>query len=92
MDRAARERRRRAALEAHGVADVLLLALLIAVWAVTSRGYFWPMWVLLALALALAIHGWFVFLGERPDWATRHFRSRALAGFAGVCGGVSSCT
>ncbi len=84
VGRAAQRLGRRAALEAHGVADVLVLLLLIAVWALTSRGYFWPMWVLLALALALAIHGWFVFLSERPDWVRRHFRSRAFAAFAGV--------
>jgi len=81
-------RRRRTGLRAHAAADSLVLALLIAVWAITSRGYFWPIWVLLPLALALAIHGWFVLLGEHPEWVNDIFRSRAIAGFAGVCTAV----
>jgi signal transduction histidine kinase len=88
VDSAARARRRRTGLRAHAAADVLVFALLIAVWALTSRGYFWPVWVALVLALAIAIHGWFVFLAERPEWVVRHFRSHAIAGFLGVCGAV----
>ena len=54
-----------------------MLTVLIAVWALTSASYFWPMWVLLLLALALAIHGWFVLLGEHPEWVGGAFRNRA---------------
>jgi signal transduction histidine kinase len=38
-----------------GVAGALF-AFLVAVWAVTSRGSFWPAWVLLGLGSALAVH------------------------------------
>lgn len=84
MSSSERRHRRRNALRTHAVADSFVLTLMIAVWALTSAGYFWPVWILLALALALAIHGWFVLLGERPAWVRRAFHSRALAGYAGV--------
>src|SRR4029079_17405311 len=29
---------------------------LVAVWALTTRGYFWPAWVLLGLAIPLGVH------------------------------------
>jgi len=84
MSPSERRQRRRNALLTHGVASSFVLAFLIAVWALTSAGYFWPVWVLLPLALAVAIHGWFVLLGEHPAWVRRVFRSRGLAGYTGV--------
>ncbi len=87
MSSYARRHRNRNALRTHAVADSFVLTLVIAVWALTSTGYFWPVWVLLPLALALAIHGWFVLLGERPPWVDV-FPSRALAGYVGVGGAV----
>jgi signal transduction histidine kinase len=35
----------------------ILFGFLIAVWAITTGGYFWPIWPALGLALLLAIHG-----------------------------------
>jgi signal transduction histidine kinase len=78
-------RRRRGRLRAHAAADTGALVVLIAIWALTSRGYFWPVWVALPLAFALAIHAWFVLLAERPPLLRRIFPSRTLAGYAGVC-------
>jgi signal transduction histidine kinase len=40
----------------HGGIVAALLLFLTAVWAVTSRGTFWPGWVLLGLASALGVH------------------------------------
>jgi signal transduction histidine kinase len=76
---------RRGRLRAHAAADSAVLAVVIAVWALTSHGYFWPVWVGLPLAMALAIHAWFVLLAERPPLLRRIFPSRTLAGYAGVC-------
>ncbi len=84
MSSAARMERHRNGLRTHAVASSFVLTVLIAVWALTSATYFWPMWVLLVLALALAIHGWFVLLGEHPEWVGGAFRNRAIAGYAGV--------
>jgi signal transduction histidine kinase len=35
-------------------------ALLIVIWALTTRGYFWPVWTLLSLGLLLTAHAWVV--------------------------------
>ena len=74
----------RRALTAHAAVGGAVLAGLIVIWAVTSLGYFWPIWVALPLAVALAIHTWFVALGERPDLVRRFRGSRVLAQTTGV--------
>jgi hypothetical protein len=76
--------RPRRALEIHAAVDSVLLFGLVLIWALTSRGYFWPVWVALPVAVAIAIHGWFVLLAERPSLVHRFRGSRALAGAAGV--------
>jgi signal transduction histidine kinase len=78
---------RRRAFEIHAAVDGAVVSLLVLIWALTSLGYFWPIWAALPLALALGIHGWLVLIAERPS-LVGHFRgSRALADTAGV-GGV----
>jgi signal transduction histidine kinase len=49
------------AVTATAVAIVLVL-----VWALTTQGYFWPVWPLLSLALVVAIPGWVVLVLEHP--------------------------
>jgi len=72
------------ALEAHAAADVVVVFVPIVVWAVTSQGYFWPVWVMLPLAAALAIHAWIVVLAQQPALVARFRGSRALAVSTGV--------
>ncbi|MGA7809632.1 2TM domain-containing protein, partial [Bradyrhizobium sp.] len=36
--------------------------LLVAVWAITSRGYFWPIWPMLGWGFGLGMNYWSVFL------------------------------
>jgi signal transduction histidine kinase len=43
-------------LAIHGGVVAALFTFLTLVWAVTTRGYFWPGWVLLGLAVPLAVH------------------------------------
>jgi signal transduction histidine kinase len=74
---------RRRALELHFAVSGGIGLLLIVIWAVTTRGYFWPVWVLLPLAALLAIHGWLVLLGERPAIA-RRVGDKALAAHIGI--------
>ena len=69
---------RRRALAVHAAVYVSLNALLIFIWAVTSRGYFWPRWTLLALGLPLAIHGWVHLLEERPSLVRGKTRAYAI--------------
>jgi signal transduction histidine kinase len=72
------------ALEAHAAADAVLIAVPVVIWALTSQGYFWPIWVALPLATALAIHAWFVALADEPSIVARFRGSRMLAGSSGV--------
>src|SRR5581483_9816714 len=71
---------RRLALAIHAGVATGLVALVVVIWALTSRGYFWPEWVLLPLGLLLAVHGLAELVEERP--ALR--RRRGLALDAGV--------
>jgi signal transduction histidine kinase len=73
------------AIHARAVAGLELLLILI--WALTSRGYFWPVWPLLALAPALGIHAWVTWVGRRPPrWLLERRLNRAFAIHAGVWG------
>ena len=54
----------------HGGVVLALFAFLTAVWAVTSRGSFWPAWVLLGLAIPLGVH-YVVGLTARRDRLAR---------------------
>ena len=85
--RAVRPRR---SLEIHGAVDGVVLLGPLLIWAVTSRGYFWPVWIALPLAVALAIHAWFVLLAERPSLVHRFRGSHALAGTTGVGAAVAA--
>ena len=40
-------------------------AFLVLVWAVTSRGYFWPVWIIGPWGIGLALHTWNAFF-QRP--------------------------
>ncbi len=59
-----REERRRALVQ-HALAFAAANLQLTIVWALTSRGYFWPEWTLIALGLPLAIEGWIELAPER---------------------------
>jgi hypothetical protein len=49
----------------HLVAYVVVNLFLVAVWAFTGAGYFWPAWVIFGWGAGLILHGWDVFL-RRP--------------------------
>lgn len=49
----------------HLVAYVVVNAFLVAVWAVTGGGYFWPIWVICGWGIGLVLHSWDVFV-RRP--------------------------
>ena len=40
---------------------VIVWAILIAVWAMSGGGYFWPMWAIFGMGIALAFSGWSAF-------------------------------
>ncbi len=62
----------------------------IVIWAVTSRGYFWPIWLVMPLGAALAIHAWLVLIALEPT-LLKYFRgSHTLANSSGI-GAVLAC-
>jgi signal transduction histidine kinase len=75
-------RRRALAVYAATVAGISLL--LIVIWALTTRGSFWPIHAILPLALTLAIAAWVVRVLERPEMVQRAGGSRALAIHVGL--------
>jgi signal transduction histidine kinase len=82
LDTAARTRRR--ALAIHATASGGLSLLLIVIWALTSRGYFWPVWPMIGLSLPLGIHAWVTWVLEDPDAWRRHRLNTGFAIHAGV--------
>lgn len=40
---------------------VIVWIILIAVWAMSGGGYFWPMWAIFGMGIALAFSGWSAF-------------------------------
>jgi signal transduction histidine kinase len=81
---------RRRALEVHAAVDGVVIFVLVLIWALTSLGYFWPVWVALPLAAALSIHWWLVWIGGHPLMVQHYFRdSRTLAGASGIGAAVS---
>ncbi len=73
----------RHAVRVHALVAGGLNLFLIVIWALTSRGYFWPVWTLLALGLPLAIHALVVFLAPAPWWR-EHRLDSGFAVHAGV--------
>ena len=49
----------------HAVAYLVVNAFLVGIWAMSGRGYFWPIWSLGGWGVGLAFHAWDVF-GHRP--------------------------
>ena len=68
----------------HALASAGVSSLLILIWLLTSRGYFWPVWPMLALALALGIHGWVFYAREHSDRWVEHRLNTGFAIHAGV--------
>jgi signal transduction histidine kinase len=68
---AEKEAQRRRALAAHASVFLGVNAVLIVIWALTTRGYFWPEWVLLPTGLLLAVHGWVTLVLSKPHLVPR---------------------
>jgi signal transduction histidine kinase len=79
--RSAAERRagRHRALQIHTAAVAAVDLAVVVIWALTTAGYFWPIWVILPLGLSLAVHGWIYVVLEQPEIRRRTRGSQALA-------------
>jgi signal transduction histidine kinase len=80
---AEQRRRQRKGLLFHALAYASLNGLLVVIWVLTSRGYFWPEWTLITLGVPLAAHAWIAHVEERPE-LTRGWITRALEVQAGL--------
>jgi signal transduction histidine kinase len=60
-----RRARRREAFRHHAALFVTIQVLLVAIWALTGGGYFWPVWPLLGWGAVFALHGWLA-MASRP--------------------------
>ena len=49
----------------HIAVYVVVNAMLVAIWALSGQGYFWPVWPMLGWGIGLVLHGWKVFY-EKP--------------------------
>jgi signal transduction histidine kinase len=78
---------RRVAWHALVLAGIAVLTNVI--WVATTRAYYWPGWIVLFLAVTLAIHAWVVFVVERPDLVRQRRVSRSLALQAGIAVALS---
>jgi signal transduction histidine kinase len=67
---------RRTGLREHAAGYAAIGLVAVAVWALTTRSYFWPMWPLLALAVPLAVHA----LAVRAQAIPRRWRALAIHG------------
>jgi signal transduction histidine kinase len=76
-------RTRRRALRIHAGLVVGLAVTTVIAWAGSAGGYFWPEWILLPLALFLAIHTWVEYVAEHP-WLGWNAMRRGLSIHSGV--------
>jgi hypothetical protein len=77
-----RHAQRRRALAYHAGTALALVLSQVAIWRFTGAGYFWPEWVMLPLALVLAIHAWVeLVIGKLPAAGAL---ARSVAIHAGV--------
>jgi len=51
--------RRRRALTTHAVVYGIVMTVLVVIWAITTAGYFWPIWAMLGWGAVVALHAWF---------------------------------
>ena len=49
----------------HAVTYVLVNLLLVAIWAFSGAGYFWPIWIIAGWGIGLALNAWAVYF-EKP--------------------------
>ncbi len=49
------------AFQLHAVTYVVVNLMLIAIWAASGAGYFWPVWPLITWGPAVAIQGWLTY-------------------------------
>jgi len=83
-----REAKRRRNLAIHGTVVGSISALLVIIWAPSTRDYFWPMWPMLALGFPLMIHTWVTLVETRSELVPPRL-GRNFALHAGVSAAIA---
>jgi signal transduction histidine kinase len=76
---------RRRSLRINAAITGFTALLLVAIWALTGAGTFWPIWAILPLGLLVAIHAWIVLVLEHPE----EVKSQPLAVQIGVSAAIT---
>jgi hypothetical protein len=53
-------------LRGHVVVYLLVNTMLVAIWAVTGAGFFWPIWPIAGWGIGLALNAYSVYFGPKP--------------------------
>jgi hypothetical protein len=64
-EQAIRSLKKKRDFRSHLVAYILVNALLVGIWAATSRGFFWPVFPMIGWGIAVLFNAWDVF-GRKP--------------------------
>ena len=59
---AVRRVRAKRGFKLHAAIYVVVNTVLVAIWAWSGQGYFWPAWSMLGWGIGLAVHGWTTYL------------------------------
>lgn len=80
-EQAVKRLKKRREFTAHLLIYVMVNAFLVTIWAVTSHGFFWPIFVIVAWGIGLVMNAWDVWRGEE---FTEDEISREMARLRGI--------
>jgi hypothetical protein len=75
-DRAVEQLRKKRAFYAHLLVYVLVNTTIVVIWAMTSAGFFWPIFPMLAWGIGLVMNAWDVWHGEFTEEQIAHEMER----------------
>jgi hypothetical protein len=75
-DRAVEHLRKKRGFYAHLLVYVLVNSVIVVIWAITSAGFFWPVFPMLAWGIGLVMNAWDVWHGEFTEEQIAHEMAR----------------
>ena len=65
-DRALRRLKKKHEFHVHLAIYLMINTMIVAVWAMTSHGFFWPIFILVGWGVGLVANGWDAYGGDEP--------------------------